>query len=147
MAGRSRVTASEEERAALKAMASGADRAEADRARAILLTLSGWTSPQIAQAFGVREDTVRLWRSDFVAGGVAALARRVAAGPAPVKAQAALRVATPLLEAPVEDRPNWTLARLAEEIKAQEGVSISRSQLSKVLRKKGGSASGGRATA
>lgn len=147
MAGRSRVTANEEQRAALKAMASGADRAEADRARAMLLTLSGWTSPQIAQAFGVREDTVRLWRSAFMAGGAAALARRVAAGPAPVKAQAALRVATPLLEAPVEDRPNWTLARLAEEIKAQEGVSISRSQLSKVLRKKGGSVSGGRATA
>lgn len=147
MAGRSAVTASEEQRAALEAMACGADRAEADRARAILLTLSGWTSPQIAQAFGVREDTVRLWRSDVMAGGVAALARRVAAGPAPVKAQAALRVATPLLEAPVEDRRNWTLARLAEEIKAQEGVSISRSQLSKVLRKKGGSASGGRATA
>lgn len=147
MAGRSRVTASEEQRAALEAMASGADRAEADRARAILLTLSGWTSPQIAQAFGVREDTVRLWRSDFMAGGATALARRVAAGPAPLKAEAALRVATPLLEAPVEDRPNWTLARLAEEIKTQEGVSISRSQLSKVLRKKGGSASGGRATA
>jgi transposase len=147
MAGRSRVTANEEQRALLKAMASGADRAEADRARAIRLTLSGWTSPQIAQAFGVREDTVRLWRTAFMAGGVAALARRVAAGPAPVKAEAALRVATPLLQAPVEDRPNWTLARLAEEIKTREGVSISRSQLSKVLRKKGGSVSGDRATA
>jgi transposase len=147
MAGRSAVTANEDLRRALKAMASGADRAAADRARAILLTLSGWTSARIAAAFGVREDTVRLWRSDFMAGGVAALARRVAAGPAPVKAQAALRVATPLLVAPVEDRPNWTLARLAEEIKKQEGVSISRSQLSKVLRKKGGSGSGGRATA
>jgi len=27
------------------------------------LTLSGWTSPRIAEAFGVREDTVRLWRN------------------------------------------------------------------------------------
>lgn len=34
------------------------------------------------------------------------------------------------------DGPNWTLARLAGEIKAQEGVSISRSQLSKLLHKK-----------
>ena len=40
-----------------------ADRGEADRARALLLTLAGWTSPRIAEAFGVREDTVRLWRS------------------------------------------------------------------------------------
>lgn len=127
-------------------MAGGVDRAQADRARAILLTVSGWTSARIAEAFGVREDTVRLWRSDFMAGGIEALATSVAAGPAPIKAEAALRVAGPLLEAPVADRPNWTLARLQEEIKAREGVSISRSQLSKVLRKKGGSASGDRGT-
>ena len=39
----------------------------------MLLTLAGWTSPRIAETFGVREDTVRLWRSDFVCGGVAAM--------------------------------------------------------------------------
>ena len=38
----------------------------------MLLTLSGWTSPRIAEAFGVREDTVRLWRGDFMRDGVAA---------------------------------------------------------------------------
>ena len=68
MAGRSRVTATEEQKAALKALAEGADQAGADRARALLLTLDGWTSARIAQAFGVREDTVRLWRSDFARG-------------------------------------------------------------------------------
>jgi hypothetical protein len=41
MAGKSPVTATDEQRAALKALAGGADRAEADRARAILLTLGG----------------------------------------------------------------------------------------------------------
>lgn len=147
MAGKSSVTATVEQWAVLKAMAGGADRGQADRARAILLTVSGWTSARIAEAFGVREDTVRLWRSDFMAGGAAALATRIAAGPVPVKAEAALRVAGPLLEMPVADRPNWTLARLQDEIRDREGVSISRSQLSKVLRKKGGSASGGPATA
>lgn len=146
MAGKSPVQATDAQRKLLKAMATGSDRGQADRARAILLTLAGWTSARIAEAFGVREDTVRLWRSDFMAGGVEALAKSVAAGPAPVKAEAALRVAGPLLEAAVADRPNWTLARLAEEIKAKEGVSISRSQLSKVLRQKGGSASGGHGT-
>lgn len=123
-------------------MAKGEDRAEADRARAILLTLAGWTSAAIAEAFGVREDTVRLWRSWFLAEGVTGLVGTVAAGPAPVKAEAALRVARPLLMADVADRPNWTLARLAREIEAREGVSISLSQLSKVLRKKGAFASG-----
>jgi transposase len=42
----------------------------------------------------------------------------------------------PLLEAPVADRPNWTIPRLRAEIDAREGVRISRSQLSKALRKK-----------
>jgi transposase len=37
----------------------------------------------------------------------------------------------------VTNRVNWTLARLADAIAAQEGVTISKSQLSKALRKKG----------
>jgi transposase len=128
--------ASEEQRAALTRLAGSRDRGEADRARAVRLTLAGWTSAQIAEAFGVREDTVRLWRSDFMRGGVAALQATIAPGPAPVKSQAALRVVTPLLEEPVADRRNWTLPRLRAEIEAREGVRISRSQLSKALRKK-----------
>jgi transposase len=100
------------------------------------LTLSGWTSPRIAEAFGVREDTVRLWRGDFTRGGVDALKARIAAGPEPVKSTVALRVVTPLLEEPVADRKNWTIARLRAEIEVREGVRISRSQLSKALRKK-----------
>lgn len=98
--------------------------------------MAGWTSGRIAEAFGVREDTVRLWRGDFMRGGVDALKATVAPGPSPVKSAAALRVAMPLLAEPVADRPNWTIPRLRAEIEAREGVSISRSQLSKALRKK-----------
>jgi transposase len=142
MAGKSPVTASDEQRIALLALAGSRDRGEADRARAVLLTLAGWTSPKIAEAFSVREDTVRLWRSDFAKGGVEALKASVAPGPLPVKSETALRVATPLLEAPVADRPNWTLPRLRAEIEAREGVRISRSQLSKALRKKSSGSDG-----
>jgi len=71
-----------------------------------LLTLSGWSRPRIAEAFGVREDTVRLWRGDFGRGGIDASKASVAPGPEPVQSSAALRVVTPLLEAPVADRPN-----------------------------------------
>ena len=145
MTGRSRLSATHDERAALTALAGSRDRGEADRARAVLLTLAGWTSPHIAEAFGVREDTVRLWRSDFMRDGAEALKATVAPGPAPVKSEAALRVATPLLEAPVADRRNWTIARLRAEIAEREGVPISRSQLSKALHKKS-SAGGGRGT-
>ena len=136
MAGKSPVSAGEGQRDALRTLASSRERGEADRARAILLTLSGWTSLRIAEAFGVREDTVRFWRMDFARGGVVALKATVAPGSPPVKTEAALRVVTPLLEAPVADRPNWTIARLMAEIEAQAGVKIGRSQRSKALRKK-----------
>ena len=120
MAGKSSVTASREQRSGLLALAASRDRGEADRARAVLLTLAGWTSSKIAEAFGVREDTVRLWRSDFTAGGVAALKASIPPGPPPVKSEAALRVAIPLLEEPVADRRNWTIARLRTEIEAPQ---------------------------
>jgi len=94
----------------------------------------------------VREDTVRLWRSDFMRGGIETLKASVASGPEPVKTQAALRVIAPLLEAPVANRPNWTIPRLMAEIEKREGIKIGRSQLSKVLRQKGATAGAGRDT-
>src|SRR3954447_6543008 len=151
MAGKSPVTADAEQRSALVALSHSRDRGEADRARAILLTLSGWTSRQIAEAFGVREDTVRFWCSAFITGGIEALKKSIAPGPAPVKAECALAVAEEVLSGPVADRPNWTLPRLADESLADEietraGVRISRSRLSVVLRKKGAFAGGAPAT-
>jgi hypothetical protein len=44
IAGKSRVVAGDEQRAALSALAGSRDRGEADRGRAVLLTLAGWTS-------------------------------------------------------------------------------------------------------
>ena len=48
MAGLSPVVASEEQKAALRVLSRGPNRAEADRARALLLTLKGWTSADLA---------------------------------------------------------------------------------------------------
>jgi transposase len=146
MAGKSPLAATEDQRRALMALSRSRDRGEADRARAILLTLLGWTSGQIAEAFGVREDTVRFWRSAFIMAGIEALKKSVAPGPAPVKAERALAVAEEVLSAPVADRPNWTLPRLADEIETRSGVRISPSRLSVVLRQKGISAGDGPVT-
>ncbi len=52
MAGKSAVVVDEEQRQGLIALSHSRDRGEADRARAILLTRSGWTSGQIAEALG-----------------------------------------------------------------------------------------------
>ncbi len=146
MAGKSPVAATEEQRRALMALSRSRDRGEADRARAIVLTLSGWTRSQIAEAFGVREDTVRFWRSAFTTGGIEALKKSGAPGPAPVKAERALAVAEEVLSAPVADRPNWTLPRLADEIERRSGLRLSASRLSVVLRQNGLSAGDGPAT-
>ena len=146
MAGKSPVAATQEQRRALRALSRLWDRGEADRARAIFLALLGWTSAQIAQAFGVREDTVRAWRSAFTTGGIEALKTSVAPGPAPVKAECALAVAEEVLSAPVANRPNWTLPRLADEIERRAGLRISPSRLSVVLRQKGHSVGDGPVT-
>jgi transposase len=146
MVGKSPVVADAEQRRALSTLARSRDRGEADRSRAILLTLSGWTSPDIAAAFGVREDTVRLWRGAFMRGGVEALRARLPPGPAPTKAERALGVAEEVLAAPVADRPNWTLPRLADGIERRSGLRISRSRLSVVPRQRGPSAGGALAT-
>ena len=145
MAGKSPITVDEGQRQGLLALSHSRDRGEADRARAILLTLLGWTSGQIAEAFGVREDTVRVWRSAFMTGGIKALKTSVAPGPAPVKAERALAVAEAVLSGPGADRPNWTLPRLVDEIETRAGVRISPSRLSVVLRQRGISAGGMRA--
>jgi hypothetical protein len=68
MSGRSPVSAHDDQRSVLAALAGSGNRAEADRARAILLTLSGWASPRIAEAFSVREEALVQFYSEAKAG-------------------------------------------------------------------------------
>ncbi len=140
------MTATAADVAELEALALSARRNEADRARAILLSVNGWTSGQIARVFGVTPDSVRRWRTWFMADGVDGLRANPQAGAAPVKSEAALALARDVLSAPVTDRPNWTLPRLQAELAARSGLTISKSQLSKAL-KKGGSVGGAPAIA
>jgi transposase len=141
MVGRPRVVATASDVAALEALARSARRDEADRARAILLSANGWTSGQIARAFGVTPDSVRRWRTWFLTDGVDGLRAAPQAGAAPVKSEAALALADELLSTPVTDRANWTLPRLQAALTARTELTISKSQLSKTL-KKGGSDGG-----
>jgi transposase len=145
MSGRSWIVATAVQRVELCDVAGSSDREEADRARAILLSLDGWTSDRIASAFCVQPDSVRHWRWIFGREGVAGLRARKAPGPEPVKARAALSVIEEVLAPGVSERPNWTLPRLAEEIEKRTGKRISKSRLSVVL-KKGAMPGAGRGT-
>jgi transposase len=129
------LAASTEQHAALRELAGSAVRGEADRARAVLLTLTGWTASRIAEAFGTTEDSVRRWRHWFAQGGVEALRATLAPGPAAERGERALACARELLAVPVQDRPNWTLPRLRAEIEARTGVRLSQSHLSVLLRR------------
>ncbi len=121
-------------------------RGEADHARAILLTLQGRTSVEVAEAFGVTPDAVRHWRGWFSECGADALRSTLAPGPSLAKDSRALAVASLLLPQAVEDRTNWTLPWLRAEIERQTGASISAGRLG-VLLKRGASAGVGRSTA
>jgi len=129
------LTAREAERAELDWLSRSAVRGEADRARAVLWSLDGETSAAIAARLGVRAEQVRRWRAAARSGGVAALRSRPRPGRTPGKREAALAVAREVLGGPTAAGPVWTLARLAREIEARTGETISPGHLSVVLRK------------
>jgi transposase len=134
-------------RAELEELAHSTERAEADRARAILWSVDGWSSPQIAQRLSVRPERVRLWRCWYRSEGVAALRARPIPGPSGERGERALAAAEAILAEPrLSSAPPWTLPRLAAEIQRRTGVRISQPRLSVLLRKKGGSRSAARAT-
>src|SRR5918998_1937785 len=68
MAGKSTLRADAAEHAALRALSKSEQRGEADRARAILLTLEGRRAGEIATVLGVHVSTVRNWRGYFAHG-------------------------------------------------------------------------------
>src|SRR5215218_9642569 len=76
MPGESKLTADGAEQAVLRDLSKSEHRGEADRARAILLTLEGRRAGEIAAVLGVHISTVRTWRGYFAHGGVAGLRRR-----------------------------------------------------------------------
>src|SRR4051812_50113339 len=71
MPGKSKLTADAAEQATLRDLSKSEHRGEADRARAILLTLEGRRAEDIAAVLGVHVSTVRNWRGYFAHGGVA----------------------------------------------------------------------------
>src|SRR3954453_12106522 len=76
MPGKSKLTADAAERAVLRDLSKSEHRGEADRARAILLTLEGRRAEEIGMVLGVHVSTVRNWRGYFAHGGMAGLRRR-----------------------------------------------------------------------
>jgi transposase len=149
MPGKSTLTADAAEQAALRALSKSEQRGEADRARAILLTLKGRRAEEIAATLGVHISTVRNWRGYFAHGGVAGLRRRPRPGQQAVVGPHAGAIAAAILSEDMrhDGSPGggWTLVRLCAEIARRGGPAISPRWLSHQLRQRG-LPGGGRAT-
>jgi len=130
------ISADEEARAALGALAKSARRSEADRARALLLTLAGHRAATIATSLGVHVSTVREWRGLFRRGGVAALRHRTPSGRPNRIGAAAVALAEAILAEDVDHDRGWTLPRLRAEIERRGEPAIGEAWLSVQLRRK-----------
>src|SRR4051794_31291395 len=144
MPGKSTLTADAAEQATLRALSKSEQRGEADRARAILLTLEGRKAEEIAAVLGVHISTVRNWRGYFAHGGVAGLRRRQRPGRQSVVGLHAGAITAAILNEDTRHDGGWTLPRLCAEIARRGGPAISPRWLSHQLRQRG-LPSGGRA--
>jgi transposase len=145
MPGKSKLTADAAEQATLRDLSKSEQRGEADRARAILLTLQGQRAGDIAATLGVHVSTVRNWRGYFAHGGIAGLRRRKAPGRQATIGPHAGAIAAAILNEDTRHDGGWTLARLCAEIARRGGPAISPRWLSHQLRQ-GGLPSVARAT-
>src|SRR5947208_16585119 len=145
MSGKSKLTADAAERAVLRDLSKSEHRGEADRARAILLTLEGRRAAEIAAVLGVHISTVRNWRGYFAHGGVAGLRQRPRPGGQSVVGLHAGAIAATILNEDTHHDGGWTLPRLCGEIARRGGPAISPRWLSHQLRQRG-LPGGGRAT-
>jgi transposase len=145
MPGKSTLTADAAEQAVLRALSKSEYRGEADRARAILLTLEGRKAEEIAAVLGVHVSTVRNWRGYFAYGGVAGLRRRRRPGGQARIGPHAGAIAAAILTEDARHDGGWTLPRLCAEIARRGGPAISPRWLSHQLRQRGLSG-GGHAT-
>src|ERR1051325_6345138 len=116
MPGKSGLTADAAVQVVLRALSKSEQRDEADRARAILLTLEGRHAGDIAAVLGVHVSTVRNWRGYFAHGGVAGLRRRLRPGQQAVIGPHAGAIAASILNDDVRHDGGWTLPRLCAEI-------------------------------
>src|SRR4051794_22493170 len=121
MPGKSTLTAEAGEQTALRALSKSEQRGEADRARAILLTLEGRKAEEIAAVLGVHVSTVRNWRGYFAHGGVAGLRRRPRLGGQSVVGLHAGAIAAAVLNEDTRHDGGWTLPRLCAEIARRSG--------------------------
>jgi transposase len=95
----------------------------------------GQTIPQIAQALGPHEQTVRTYLKAFLADGFAALPDRPIPGRPPTIRRADLDALGQLLDSAAARGETWTTPRLRPWLATARGVWISTDRLGVLLRR------------
>ena len=94
----------------------------------------GWSSPRIAEALGLHEQTVRKYVKAFLVGGGAALADRPRSGRPPQVRAADRDALEAVLDASAAGGRAWTLPQMVRWLATERGVTIRRGRLSVLLR-------------
>jgi len=126
---------SEADRQALQELSRSRLRRESVRARAILLSLEGFTSQEIGLILDAYPSAVREWRGRYARGGLEALRYHKPPGRDGSAGQQALSLAKEILEADGAHDQQWTLGRLRAEVIGRGGPAVSESRLAKLLKK------------
>lgn len=125
----------EMDRQALQVLSRSRLRREAVRARAILLSLEGFTSPEIALILDACPSAVREWRGRYARGGLAALRDQKPQGRDGSAGRQAVTLAKEILDTDSGHDQQWTLGRLRAEVIRRGGPALSESRLAKLLKK------------
>ncbi len=126
---------SEADRQALQELSRSRLRRESVRARAILLSLEGFTSHEIGLILDAYPSAVREWRGRYARGGLEALRYHKPPGRDGSAGQQALSLAKEILEADGAHDQQWTLGCLRAEVIRRGGPALSESRLAKLLKK------------
>lgn len=126
---------SEADRQALQALSHSRLRREAVRARAILLSLEGFTSQEIGLIVDAYPSAVREWRGRYARGGLEALRHHKPPGRDGSAGRQAVSLAKAILDADAAHDQQWTLGRLRAEVIRRGGPAVSQSRLAILLKK------------
>jgi transposase len=131
-----RVELSNEQRAELNERACARTLAPRLRERLEMVRLSdlGWRVPQIAQALGVHEQTVRKYIKAFLADSFAGLADQPIPGRPPRASAADLAAVGQMLDEAATQGQTWTARQVAAWLARERGVRLSTSRLRVLLR-------------
>lgn len=110
------------------------------RAKIVLLAAEGATNAEVSRRVGESENTVRLWRDRFAAGGTKKSLQDQPRSGRPAMVSTATRCELIKLACSRPDdkrapfRDIWTQATLAEALHAETRVRLSRSEIGRILR-------------